>query len=49
MFTSDNPVVVNKQGNYGWLLPLEAEIYFPVQKITACFFIMKGPVIKATL
>lgn len=37
-FTSDNPVVINKQGHYGWLLPLEAEIYFPVSK-EYCLFL----------
>jgi len=31
-FTSDDPVVIDKQGEYGYLIPIETEIYFPITK-----------------
>ncbi len=30
--TSDNPVYMNKQNNLAWIIPLEAEIYFPLSQ-----------------
>lgn len=36
-FTSDSPVVIDKQNNYAWLIPPESEIYFPISK-DYCFF-----------
>jgi hypothetical protein len=37
-FTSDDPVVIDKQGEYGYLIPIEAEIYFPITK-DYCLFV----------
>ena len=31
-FTSDNPVSIDKQGNFSYIIPPEAEIYFPLSK-----------------
>jgi hypothetical protein len=30
--TSDNPVILDKQNNHSWIVPIEAEIYFPLSK-----------------
>ena len=30
--TTDNPVVVDRQGVYDWIVPIEAEIYFPLSR-----------------
>ncbi|MFN3943186.1 MAG: DUF4238 domain-containing protein [Flavobacterium sp.] len=30
--TSDNPVHIERFGNFRWLIPIEAEIYFPLSK-----------------
>lgn len=30
--TSDNPVHIERFGNFSWLIPIEAEIYFPLSK-----------------
>ena len=31
-FTSDNPVIHERMGNYQWLIPFESEIYFPINR-----------------
>jgi len=31
-FTSDNPINIDKQGNFSYIIPPEAEIYFPLSK-----------------
>lgn len=36
--TSDNPVYVDLQNDDGWLIPIEAEIYFPLSK-KYCLFL----------
>lgn len=30
--TSDNPVILDHNDNYNWIIPIEAEIYFPLSK-----------------
>lgn len=30
--TTDNPVYMDRQGHFEWILPIEAEIYFPLSK-----------------
>jgi hypothetical protein len=30
--TSDNPVIIDTQKNYEWIIPVESEIYFPLSK-----------------
>lgn len=30
--TTDNPVFMDKQGHFEWIIPIEAEIYFPLSK-----------------
>lgn len=36
--TTDNPVIIDKQDNYEWIIPIEAEIYFPLSK-KYCLFL----------
>ncbi|WP_291100922.1 MULTISPECIES: DUF4238 domain-containing protein [unclassified Flavobacterium] len=36
--TSDNPVYIDLQNDNGWLIPIEAEIYFPLSK-KYCLFL----------
>lgn len=40
-FTSENPVIVDKQNNHSWLVPLETEIYFPLSKDYCLFMFHK--------
>jgi len=35
--TSDNPVVINRQNNYNWIIPIESEILLPLSK-ELCLF-----------
>ncbi len=35
--TSDNPVIVDRQENYDWIIPIESEMYIPLSK-TICMF-----------
>ena len=35
--TSDNPVFIDKQGHYEWIIPIESEIYVPLSK-NYCLF-----------
>jgi len=45
-FTSDNPVTIDKQGNFGYLIPQEAEIYFPLSKVYCLFMFSEDSEIK---
>jgi hypothetical protein len=40
--TSDNPIVIDKQNNHSWIVPVEAEIYFPLSKNFCLFMFHKG-------
>lgn len=40
--TSDNPVILDKQGNYSWIVPIEAEIYLPLSKDFCLFMYNKN-------
>lgn len=40
-FTSDNPVFIDKQKNDSWIIPIEAEIYFPLSKDYCLFMFHK--------
>ena len=39
--TTDNPVIIDKQDNYEWIIPIEAEIYFPLSK-KYCLFLFNS-------
>lgn len=41
-FTSDNPVIIDKQNNHSWVLPVETEIYFPLSKDFCLFMFHKN-------
>ena len=45
-FTSDNPVIVDKQKNYSWIVPIEIEIYFPLSKDFCLFMFHKDSEIQ---
>ena len=45
-FTSDNPVIVDKQNNHSWIVPLETEIYFPLSKDYCLFMFHEDSEIK---
>lgn len=45
-FTSDNPVVIDKQENFSYLIPPEAEIYFPLSKDYCLFMFSEQSEIK---
>jgi hypothetical protein len=45
-FTSDNPVILDKRGNHSWVIPLEAEIYFPLSKDYCLFMFHKESQLK---
>jgi hypothetical protein len=40
-FTSDNPVILDKQNNHSWIIPIETEIYFPLSKDFCLFMFNK--------
>jgi hypothetical protein len=40
-FTSDNPIIVDKQNNHSWIVPVETEIYFPLSKDFCLFMFHK--------
>jgi hypothetical protein len=45
--TSDNPVILDKQGNHSWIIPIEAEIYLPLSKDFCLFMYNKNSQIHA--
>lgn len=45
-FTSDNPVILDKQNNHSWIIPIETEIYFPLSKDYCLFMYHKESEIK---
>lgn len=45
-FTSDNPIILDKQNNYSWIVPVETEIYFPLSKDYCLFMFHKDSEIK---
>ncbi len=45
-FTSDNPVIIDKQNNYSWVVPVETEIYFPLSKDFCLFMFNKNSEIQ---
>ncbi len=48
-FTSDNPVILDKQNNHSWIIPIETEIYFPLSKDYCLFMFHKESEIKTNL
>jgi hypothetical protein len=44
--TSDNPVIIDFQQNYNWVIPVEAEIYFPLSKDYLLFMFHKESKVK---
>lgn len=40
-FTSDNPVILDKQNNHNWVVPIETEIYFPLSR-DYCLFMFNN-------
>lgn len=45
--TTDNPVVIDKQGHHEWIIPFEAEIYFPLSRDFCIFMFCNQSEIKA--
>ncbi len=45
-FTSDNPVIIDKQNNHNWIVPIETEIYFPLSKDFCLFMFNKHSEVK---
>lgn len=45
-FTSDNPVILDKQNNHSWIVPIETEIYFPLSKDFCLFMFNKNSEIQ---
>lgn len=39
--TSDNPIILEKQNNHSWIVPIETEIYFPLSKNFCLFMFNK--------
>lgn len=46
--TSDNPVILDRQNNYSWIIPVETEIYFPLSKDFCLFMFHKHSEIQTT-
>jgi hypothetical protein len=44
--TSDNPVTIDTQNNYEWVIPVESEIYFPISKDFLLFMFHKQSTVK---
>lgn len=40
--TSDNPVILDKKGNYEWIITIESEIYLPLSKDYSLFMFHKN-------
>lgn len=40
--TSDNPIILDKQGNSSWIVPIEAKIYLPLSKDFCLFMYNKN-------
>jgi|ERR1035437_1656538 hypothetical protein len=47
--TSDNPVILDTQQNYNWIIPIESEIYFPLSRDYLLFMFHKDSTIKENL
>ena len=45
-FTSENPVLIDKQNHFEWIMPLEAEIYFPISRDFCLFLFNDSSEIK---
>ena len=48
-FTSENPVLIDKQNRFDWIVPLESEIYFPISRDFCLFLFHNSSEIKTNL